>query len=73
MKHDLIRLLLNRVSFSDIENACSLGLPVSDIFLHHRRILYAKLEAQANEVIEQQYSDFKEFVFSGLLRLSLDR
>ena len=52
----MIRLLLKTVSFNEIEEACSLGKRITEIFVQHRRILYAKLEAKADEVIAQQYS-----------------
>ena len=54
----MIRLLLKTTRFNEIEEACSLGRRVTEIFVQHRQILYSKLEAQADEVIAQQYSNF---------------
>ena len=51
LKENMIKLLLKSVTFNEIEEENSLGDTVIEIFVQHRRILYAKLEAQAGEVI----------------------
>ena len=46
LKENMIKLLLKTVTFNEIEEDSSLGDNLTEIFVQHRRILYAKLEAR---------------------------